>query len=41
MCGYLYIGFTDFIIKAENCQIIEIYFLLMNMKRMINDTEIF
>ena len=32
---YFCIGFVDFMLKVKVCYIIQIYFLLMNMKRMI------
>ena len=34
MCGYFCIGFSDFLIKGGSFKIIQIYFLLTNMKRM-------
>ena len=37
MCGYFCIGFTDLMLF---CLIIELYFLLMNMKRMIKSEKI-
>ena len=36
LCGYLCIGFIDFMLKDEKiCLIIQIYFLLMIMRRMV------
>ena len=34
MCGYVFIGFIDFMLKRKNFLGIQIYFLLMIMKRM-------
>ena len=35
MCGYFCIRFIDFLLKVKVCLIMQIYFLLMIMKRMI------
>ena len=34
MCGYFCIGFIDFMLKGKLLLDIQIYFLLMNIKRM-------
>ena len=35
MCGYFCIGCINFMLKGKVCWSIQIYFLLMNIKRMI------
>ena len=35
MCGYFCIGLIDFVLKGKSCLIIQIYFPLMIMIRMV------
>ena len=34
MCGYFFIGFIDFMLKGKSYWSTQVYFLLMNIKRM-------
>ena len=40
-CGYFFIGFTDFMLKVKNLLEHTNYFLLMRIKTMVKNTEIF